>query len=209
MGKIAKPAVLPPVCPLSTYPPSSLRRPPSRIVMSTLKWKRSLLMACIMATGSLAFHHAAIRCQLKNLSRHNGMLRRQHIHTTTMTASIATEANAGTQKRGGESPSGACYYRRIDGSWKPRKELNQLFIGERLFAARLPARYVIRHHLAIAVSIDPHCKLINPCFVLGRDLLDGKTGPKGCCTILSSISQFASNPSCLFYSPKMQKMQRS
>ena len=122
---------------------SFLRR--SKYIMSSLKRKRSLLMACIMATGSLAFHHAALRCQLRNLSCNNGMRRRQHIHTTIMTSSSTTEANAVTQKRGGESPSGACYYRRMDGSWKPRKELNTLFIGERLFAARLPERYVVRY----------------------------------------------------------------
>lgn len=152
--------------------------------MPSLKSKRSLLMACIMATGSLAFHH-----QLRNLSCNNGTRRRQRIHTTIMTASSATEANAVTQKRGGESPSGACYYRRMDGSWKPRKELNTLLIGERLFAARLPERYVIRRHLPIAIFIDPHGEPINSSFLLDRDLLYGKTGPKGSlCTILSSIS---------------------
>ncbi|KAL3794351.1 hypothetical protein ACHAW5_002940 [Stephanodiscus triporus] len=119
--------------------------------MSSLKWKKSLLMACIMSTGSLAFHNAALRCQIRNLFCHNEIRRQQRIHTTTMTASSATEENGVTRKRGGVSPSGACYYRRMDGSWKPRKELNKLFIGERLFATRLPE----------------------------RDLLDGKTGPKG------------------------------
>ena len=37
----------------------------------------------------------------------------------------------------GTSESKDCYYKRIDGSWKPRKELNKLFLGERLFARRL------------------------------------------------------------------------
>jgi hypothetical protein len=163
--------------------------PPALYIMPSLKLKRSLLMACIMATGSLAFHHAALRCQLMNLSCNNGTRRRQRIHTTIMTASSATEANAVTQKRGGESPSGACYYKRMDGSWKPRKELNTLLIGERLFAARLPERYVLRRHLPIAIFIDPHGEPINSSFLLDRDLLYGKTGPKGSlCTILSSIS---------------------
>jgi hypothetical protein len=43
-----------------------------------------------------------------------------------------------------------CYYKRIDGSWRPRKQLKDLFIGERLFATRLA-----------------EC-----------DLIDGVTGPK-------------------------------
>jgi len=34
----------------------------------------------------------------------------------------------------------SCYYKRIDGSWKPRKELNSLFIRERLYATRLIER---------------------------------------------------------------------
>ena len=171
---------------LSSHPPF----PPAPYIMPSLKWKKSLLMAWIMATGSLAFHHAALRCQLRNLSCNDGTRRRQRIHTTIMTASSsATEANADTQKRGGESPSGTCYYRRMDGSWKPRKELNTLLIGERLFAARLPQRYVIRRHLPIAIFIDPHGEPINSSFLLDSDLLYGKTGPKGSsCTILSSIS---------------------
>lgn len=43
-----------------------------------------------------------------------------------------------------------CYYKRSDGSWKPRKNIESLFIGERLFGTRLS-----------------RC-----------DLLNGKTGPK-------------------------------
>ena len=73
----------------------------------------------------------------------------------------------------------------MDGSWKPRKELNTLLIGERLFAARLPERYVIRRRLPIAIFIDPHGEPINSSFLLDSDLLYGKTGPKGSsCTIL-------------------------
>jgi len=49
-----------------------------------------------------------------------------------------------------KSTSNLCYYKRIDGSWKPRKELQSLFIGERLFGRRLA----------------------------GCDLLNGKKGPK-------------------------------
>jgi hypothetical protein len=107
-------------------------------VMTSSKWKVSLLMACIVSTGSLAFHHPDPRCQMRNLSRHCGFSRRRRINITT--ANIAAEADAIVPKRDGKNPSGACYYRRIDGSWKPRKELNKLFIGERLFATRLPER---------------------------------------------------------------------
>eukprot|EP00579_Thalassiosira_antarctica_P008581 CAMPEP_0201884638 /NCGR_PEP_ID=MMETSP0902-20130614/17472_1 /ASSEMBLY_ACC=CAM_ASM_000551 /TAXON_ID=420261 /ORGANISM="Thalassiosira antarctica, Strain CCMP982" /LENGTH=321 /DNA_ID=CAMNT_0048413635 /DNA_START=72 /DNA_END=1037 /DNA_ORIENTATION=+ len=46
--------------------------------------------------------------------------------------------------------SEACWYRRVDGPWKPRKDLTCLKIGQRLFATRLPE----------------------------SDLLHGKTGPK-------------------------------
>ena len=65
---------------------------------------------------------------------------------TSITAT-ATSNDVSTSKK---SESGECYYRRFDGSWKPRKELSRLFVGERLFATRLA-----------------EC-----------DLLDGKTGPK-------------------------------
>eukprot|EP00985_Skeletonema_marinoi_P019590 scaffold11309_cov122-Skeletonema_marinoi.AAC.2 len=65
---------------------------------------------------------------------------------TSLTAT-ATSNDVSDSKK---SKSGECYYKRIDGSWKPRKELSSLFVGERLFATRLPK-----------------C-----------DLLDGKTGPK-------------------------------
>ncbi len=136
--------------PLSLHPSlrvelDSIRPPPSchilLAIMSSLKWKVSLLMACIVSTGSLAFHHPNPRCQLRNLSRQCGISRRRRINTTTaMNSNIATEADAIIPKRDGKNPSGACYYRRIDGSWKPRKELNKLFIGERLFATRFPER---------------------------------------------------------------------
>jgi len=125
-----------------------------------------------------------------------------------MTASSsATEANADTQKRGGESPSGTCYYRRMDGSWKPRKELNTLLIGERLFAARLPERYVIRRHLPMAIFIDPHGEPINSSFLLDSDLLYGKTGPKGSsCTSYHQYHIFASNLLVDSFSSTMQKI---
>ncbi len=71
--------------------------------------------------------------------------RRRNVYTSI--TATATSNDVSTSKK---SESGECYYKRIDGSWKPRKELSRLFVGERLFATRL-----------------------NEC-----DLLDGKTGPK-------------------------------
>jgi len=59
------------------------------------------------------------------------------------------EDKPATQQKN-SSPAEVCYYRRSDGPWKPRKELDRLSIGERLFATRLPE----------------------------RDFLDGKRGPK-------------------------------
>ena len=64
--------------------------------------------------------------------------------------SITTTAASNDSVSSNKSESGECYYRRIDGPWRPRRELHSLFIGERLFATRLPS-----------------C-----------DLLEGKTGPK-------------------------------
>ena len=52
------------------------------------------------------------------------------------------DADVTVKKRGKPSASGACYYKRADGPWKPRKELGKLKVGQRLFATRLPARLV-------------------------------------------------------------------
>jgi hypothetical protein len=108
-------------------------------MMSSLKWKVSLLMACIVSTGSFAFHHPDPRGQVRNFSRHCGMGRRRRINTAAaaMTDHVVAEGGAIVP---GKNPSGACYYKRMDGSWKPRKEMNKLFVGERLFATRLPER---------------------------------------------------------------------
>ena len=37
-------------------------------------------------------------------------------------------SSAAVKTRSGPSPSGACYYRRVDGPWRPRKELRDLKI---------------------------------------------------------------------------------
>lgn len=62
-------------------------------------------------------------------------------------ATAGTDVAMNAQKTVSEKK---CYYRRVDGPWRPRKELRCLSIGERLFATRLPE----------------------------SDLLEGKTGPK-------------------------------
>ena len=69
------------------------------------------------------------------------MQRTHHTHVMMTAASATEEITTKITKEGGKpSPSGKCYYKRSDGSWKPRKELNDLFIGERLYATRLPER---------------------------------------------------------------------
>mmetsp|Transcript_37073 Transcript_37073/g.88719 ORF Transcript_37073/g.88719 Transcript_37073/m.88719 type:complete len:387 (+) Transcript_37073:84-1244(+) len=72
------------------------------------------------------------------------------IASASVTTSHGDDASAAVKSRSGPSPSGECYYRRVDGPWRPRKELRDLKIGERLFASRIPS----------------------------SDLLNGKTGPK-------------------------------
>ncbi|KAL9185093.1 hypothetical protein ACHAXT_002870 [Thalassiosira profunda] len=67
-----------------------------------------------------------------------------------MAATASVDTDAPPRSSGGPSTSGACYYKRADGPWRPRKELGSLAVGERLFATRLP----------------------------GSDLLNAKTGPK-------------------------------
>lgn len=78
---------------------------------------------------------------------HHYRLSTRRRNVCASTRATATSNDVSTSKK---SESGECYYKRIDGSWKPRKELSRLFVGERLFATRLA-----------------EC-----------DLLDGKTGPK-------------------------------
>ena len=58
-----------------------------------------------------------------------------HPHKLLIHATITDDVNTTTEQQGI-----SCYYKRIDGSWKPRKELNSLFIGERLYATRLIER---------------------------------------------------------------------
>lgn len=135
----------------------------TRIGMSTTTvyyssaWKKSLLLSALrFIAGSgwwtLAFnqhHHVDMLPRDKSKGNEN----RYHRHRRITLISSTTEEEASTktitiqqqQCRGGPSSSGACYYKRIDGSWKPRKELNRLFVGERLFAIRLLERCVTLH----------------------------------------------------------------
>ena len=119
---------------------------------SSPAWKKSLLLTALttfIAERTLAFklhHHIAI------LPRHAKRSENRYDKwsiITTLFSSTTEEEEASTktiiqqqQRRGGPSASGSCYYKRIDGSWKPRKELNRLFVGERLFAIRLLERCV-------------------------------------------------------------------
>ena len=113
-------------------------------------WKKSLLLTALtfIVGRTSAFklhHHVAI------LPRHtkgnNNRYDKWSIITLFSSTTEEEEASTKTiiqqeQRRGVPSASGSCYYKRIDGSWKPRKELNRLFVGERLFAIRLLERCV-------------------------------------------------------------------
>ncbi|KAL7437797.1 hypothetical protein ACHAXM_005840 [Skeletonema potamos] len=89
----------------------------------------------------LTFHHN------HQQPHHYGQLSTRRRNVCTSVTATTTSTSFSTSNK---SESGECYYKRIDGSWKPRKELSRLRVGERLFATRLP-----------------EC-----------DLLEGKTGPK-------------------------------
>lgn len=114
------------------------------------------VIACSSPASSLAFRaHAANpkfpRTAVPPSSIQNDLGgRRPPSSAVPMTAAASAEtaetaetvedaALTTTERRKGKaSPSGVCYYKRIDGSWKPRKELSDLSVGERLFATRLP-----------------------------------------------------------------------
>ena len=122
----------------------------SMMTVSSSAWKKSLLLTALTIAGrTLAFklhHHVAI------LPRHSkGNDNRYHRRCITLINSTTEEETSTKtiitqqQRRGSPSSSGSCYYKRIDGSWKPRKELNRLAVGERLFAIRLLERCVVRY----------------------------------------------------------------
>ena len=111
--------------------------------VSSSSWKKSLLLTALTIAGrTLAFKLL--------LPRHSkGNDNRYHRRCITLINSTTEEETSTKtiqqQRRGSPSSSGSCYYKRIDGSWKPRKELNRLVVGERLFAIRLLERCVVRY----------------------------------------------------------------
>ncbi|KAL7530804.1 hypothetical protein ACHAWF_003517 [Thalassiosira exigua] len=109
-------------------------------------WKTQLFAVIAIAQSpvSLAFQRAAYHRR----SGYDGS-KCQRVPSTTIATSAGANVIVSEQDKKRTS-SGECYYRRIDGSWKPRKDINSLFIGERLFATRLPE----------------------------SDIVNGKTGPK-------------------------------
>ena len=125
-------------------------------LLPTSARRASLLMLAIAATGcrpteSLAFPQFTINHYCHSSSPRQRQLIRHHgpIVTSARSAaesnSVITEqqdTNFHSQLPPSSSEERLCYYKRIDGSWKPRKELKDLRIGERLFASRLPERSV-------------------------------------------------------------------
>ncbi|EJK63036.1 hypothetical protein THAOC_16328, partial [Thalassiosira oceanica] len=57
------------------------------------------------------------------------------IASASVTTSHGDDASAAVKSRSGPSPSGECYYRRVDGPWRPRKELRDLKIHMQRYAA--------------------------------------------------------------------------
>ncbi len=122
-----------------------------------------LLLLILLLTGytpaeSFAFnlHRCTVRCHCPSSSRQHRILssptKQQHlIRHMPVASAITAEAkhvtneqkDAPSNLQSSSSSEKLCYYKRIDGSWKPRKELKDLKIGERLFATRLPDRSVL------------------------------------------------------------------
>jgi hypothetical protein len=95
--------------------------------------RKLLPMAALLLAPSVAFlHHQSTLAQYK-LSM----------------SSTVIDMPTNSMNRTSNEPK-LCFYKRVDGMWRARKQLNDLFVGERLFANRLP-----------------QC-----------DLIDGVTGPK-------------------------------
>ena len=117
-------------------------------LLPTSARRASLLMLAIAATGcrpteSLAFPQFTINHYCHSSSLRQRQLIRHHCPFVTSARSVAESNSVITEQQDkNESEKRLCYYKRIDGSWKPRKELKDLRIGERLFASRLPERSV-------------------------------------------------------------------
>lgn len=127
-------------------------------------FQRTSLLLVLSLTGfrltkSLAFHQCTVHvhrhCLSSSRQRLSHPVERRHLqiirHVTISSARSAAESNSivteqqDSNMESSPQPSSEklCYYKRIDGSWKPRKELKNLKIGERLFATRLPDRSVV------------------------------------------------------------------
>lgn len=111
-------------------------------------FRQASLLLVLSLTGcrlseSLAFHQCTVHRNYPSSSRqrlsHPVERRQQQIirHVTISSARSAAESTS-TNINSQPSSEKLCYYKRIDGSWKPRKELKNLKIGERLFATRIP-----------------------------------------------------------------------
>lgn len=157
-------------------------------------FRQASLLLVLSLTGcrlseSLAFHQCTVHRNYPSSSRqrlsHPVERRQQQIirHVTISSARSAAESTS-TNINSQPSSEKLCYYKRIDGSWKPRKELKNLKIGERLFATRIPDWSVVWWcwHPFIFPQFHWMCNSSNiiynfPSFY--RDLLEGRTGPKG------------------------------
>ncbi len=124
----------------------------------------TLLLLVLLLTGykpadsfALNLYRCTVRCHCPSSSRHTLLspTKQRHIirHVPVKSAITAEANNIITEQQdtkinslsspppsSSSSSDKLCYYKRIDGSWKPRKELKNLKIGERLFATRLPDR---------------------------------------------------------------------
>ena len=96
----------------------------------------TLLVALIQTTASAFQHQSVLLPQQFTYGRYS------------VSFNMAAETNVDNTLQYNNPEQ--CYYKRSDGVWRPRKPLNNLFVGQRLFATRLPA-----------------C-----------DFVEGKTGPK-------------------------------
>lgn len=79
------------------------------------------LAAALLAVKSVAFQHL-----------HQPT---QYVHGSIVFSTAADLTDTSTGQPAGPKPT---FYKRIDGMWRRRKLLNELFIGERLFATRIP-----------------------------------------------------------------------
>lgn len=97
------------------------------------------------------------------------------IASASVTTSHGDDASAAVKSRSGPSPSGECYYRRVDGPWRPRKELRDLKIVS-LHAMSLTEERTQRR--ASPADLTNHLKgeRLFASRIPSSDLLNGKTG---------------------------------